>query len=113
MHVSDMTDLVREHLAAGETLIEEDSDSYGDRMLTISTSAAVVHGYTLGDEMYALATLDALEAWRPEDAAERASRSIDAILGYARRNGAPPPDAIDYTARRPQSNLDGATLPRN
>ena len=113
MQVSDIADLIRGHLAPGETLVEEDSDSYGDRMLTISTSAAVAHAYTLGDEMYALATLDALEAWRPDNAGERADGAIDAILGYARRNGAPPPGAIDYTARPPQPDLDRTPPPRN
>lgn len=102
MQVSDIADQIRTHLLDGETLTEEPSDYFGDRMLTITTQAATAHAYII-DDMYALAALDGVEAWRPGD--EAADNAIAAVLDYARRNGkpAPPPnpnevfaDAITY-----------------
>lgn len=93
MQLSDVEPLLRPHLIDGETMREEPSDHYDDRMYTITTSGAAVHAYTLSrTNMYAIATLDVLEAWRPGK--DIAPSMIDAVLDYARRNGQPaaPPD---------------------
>lgn len=112
MKLSDIEDLLRSHLIEGERMTEQPSNSFDDRMYAIITAGAPAYAYTLTEgNLYGIATLDALEAWHPGDA--RADGAIDAILGYARRNGAPPPDAIDYTVRQPQSDLDRATPPRD
>lgn len=93
MQVSDIADQIRHHLLDGELLAEEPSDYFGDRMLTITTQGVPAHAYII-DNMYALATSDAIEAWHPED--QRADQTIDAVLDYARRGGKPtsslPPD---------------------
>lgn len=93
MQVSDVADLVRGHIHEGEAITEEASTLYGDRMLTITTAAAPAHVYVL-DDMYAIATLDVLEVWKPDNPADMIGRTIDIVLDYARRNGkpAPPPD---------------------
>lgn len=114
MKLSDIEDLLRSHLIEGERMTEQPSNYFGDRMYAIITAGAPAYAYTLTEgNLYGIATLDALEAWHPEDTGTRADGAIDAILGHARRNGAPPPDAIDYTARQPQSDLDRAAPPRD
>lgn len=84
MQVSDIADQLRAHLLDSETMTEEPSDYFGDRMLTIATRGVLVRAYIVGD-MYALATSDIIEAWRPGD--RRASQTIDIVLDYARRGG--------------------------
>lgn len=90
MQVSDVADLIRGHLLEGETLTEEPSDAYGDRMLTVATAASIVHVYIL-DDMYGIATLDVFEAWKPGDRGDIIDRTIDIVLDYARRGGKPAP----------------------
>lgn len=90
MQLSDIESLLRSHLIEGEILTEEPSDYYDDRMYTISTAALPVHAYTIqADGLYAIGAAGALEVWRPDDGT--ADRAVDAVLGHARRNGAPPP----------------------
>lgn len=90
MRLSDVEALVRSHLIEGETLTEQPSNYFGDRMYSINTAGAAAYVYTIVTEnLYGIAALDALEVWRPgEDIADRA---IDAVLGHARRNGQPEP----------------------
>lgn len=88
MQVSDVADLVRDHLLEGETLTEEPSDAYGDRMLTVTTAASTVHVYILGD-MYGIATLNVLEVWRADDTDQYVKATIDAVLDCARHNTKP------------------------
>lgn len=97
MQVSDIADQIRSHLLDNETLTEEASDYYGDRMLTITTRAAAAHAYII-DGMYAIAALDGIEVWGPED--KVADKAIAAVLDYARRDGkpAPPPDPDEVFA---------------
>lgn len=97
MQVSDIANQISSHLLDGETLTEEPSDYFGDRMLTVTTQAASAHAYII-DGMYALAALDGIEAWRPGD--KTADTAIAAVLDYARRNGkpAPPPDPNEVFA---------------
>lgn len=97
MQVSDIADQIRAHLLDGETMTEEPSDYYGDRMLTITTTAAVAHVYVI-DDLYGIAAVDALEVWRPGESI--AGRTIDIVLDYARRNGqpAPPPNPNEVFA---------------
>lgn len=93
MQLSDIEDLLRSHLVEGETLVEEPSDYFDDRMYTISTVALPVHAYTIqGEGLYAIGAEGALEVWKPDDGT--ADRAVEAVLGHARRNGAPlpPPD---------------------
>lgn len=104
MQLSDIESLLRSHLIEGEVLTEEPSDYFDDRMYTISTAALPVHAYTIrADGLYAIGAEGALETWKPDDGS--ADRAVDAVLGHARRNGAPPPppdpeevfaDAIAY-----------------
>lgn len=99
MQLSDIETLLRSRLAAGETMYEEPSDYYDDRMYTITTSGAVAHAYTLSDSnLYGIAALDALEVWRPGE--DLAGAAVDAVLDYARRDGqpAPPPDPSEVFA---------------
>ena len=99
MQLSDIDPLLRAHLIDGETMFEEPSDYYDDRMYTITTSGAVAHAYTLSaSNLYGIGTLDALEVWRPGESV--AGAAVDAILDYARRNGqpAPPPDPNEVFA---------------
>lgn len=93
MQISDIKDLLRSHLAAGETMIEEASDYFDDRMYTITTIALPAHAYTIRESgLYAIGTEGALEVWSPQDGT--ADRAVTAVLDYARRNGQPlpPPD---------------------
>lgn len=88
MKLSDIEPLLRSHLINGETMVEELSDYYNDRMYTITTSGATAHAYTLPDSnLYGIATLDVFEVWRPDEST--ASAAIDAVLDYARRDGQP------------------------
>lgn len=104
MQISDIESQLRSHLVDGETMAEEPSDYFDDRMYTITTVALPVHAYTIrASGLYAIGAEGALEVWSPEDGT--ADRAIDAVLGHARRNGAPLPppnpeevfaDAIAY-----------------
>lgn len=94
MQVSDITDQIRPHLLDGETMTEEPSDYFGDKMLTIATRGVPVRAYII-DDKYALAASDSIEVWHPRD--QWAARTIGAVLDYARRGGKPatsfPPDS--------------------
>lgn len=93
MQISDIEGLLRSHLVEGETMVEEASDYFDDRMYTITTVALPAHAYTIRESgLYGIGAEGALEVWYPEDGT--ADRAIDAVLGHARRNGAPlpPPD---------------------
>lgn len=104
MQISDIEGLLRSHLVEGETMIEEPSNYFDDRMYTITTAALPAHAYTIQSEgLYAVGAEGALEVWKPDDGT--ADRAVDAVLSHARRNGAPPPapdpevvfaDAIAY-----------------
>lgn len=99
MQLSDIEDLLRSHLIDGETMSEEPSDDFDDRMYTITTAALPAHAYTIRAEgLYGIGAVGALEVWEPNDGT--ADRAIDAVLGHARRNGAPlpPPDPEDVFA---------------
>lgn len=97
MQVSDITDQIRGHLLDSETMVEEPSDYFGDRMLSITTRGVPVRAYII-DGLYALAASDVIEAWRPGD--QHADQTIDAVLDYARRGGkpAPPPNPNEVFA---------------
>lgn len=93
MLISDIEGLLRSHLADGETMVEEASDYFDDRMYTIATAALPVHAYTIRERgLYAIGAEGALEVWSPQDGT--ADRAVTAVLDYARRNGQPlpPPD---------------------
>ena len=95
MQLSDIESLLRSHLTEGETMVEEPTNHrfYGDHMYTITTAGLPVWVYIIETEgLYALETEGALEVWRP--GVDDADRTIEAVLGHARRNGAPepPPD---------------------
>ena len=95
MQLSDIEALLRSHLVEGETMAEEPANRRvpGDRMYIITTAGLTVWVYALETEgVYALETEGALEVWRP--GVDDADRTIEAVLGHARRNGAPepPPD---------------------
>lgn len=95
MQLSDIEALLRSHLIEDETMIEEPTNrrAFGDRMYIITTAGLAVWVYTIETEgLYALETEGALEVWRP--GVDDADRTIEAVLGHARRNGAPelPPD---------------------
>lgn len=86
MDLSEIEPALRSRLIGGETITEEVSDYYGDRMYTITTSGATAHVYALPDSgLYGIAALDVFEVWRPGETA--APLAINAILDYARRNG--------------------------
>lgn len=93
MQLADIEGLLRSHLIEGEVMTEGPSDYYGDRMYTITTAGLPVHVYTIQDEgVYAIAAVGALEVWQP--GVDDADRTVEAVLGHARRDGAPlpPPD---------------------
>lgn len=99
MQLSDIDSLLHSHLIEGETISEQPSNYFGDRMYAITTTGAPAYAYTIATEdLYAIATLDVLETWRPGE--DIAGRTIDAVLDYARRNGQPlpPPDPEDVFA---------------
>lgn len=95
MQLSDIEDLLRRHLLEGETMVEEPANGrvFGDRMYTIATAGLPVWVYVIEQEgLYAIEAEGALEVWggRVGDP----DRTVEAVLGHARRNGAPepPPD---------------------
>ena len=95
MQLSDIEGLLRSHLIEGETMVEEPTNHrvVGDRMYIITTAGLSVWAYVMeASGVYALETEGALEVWRP--GLDDADRTIEAVLGHARRNGAPepPPD---------------------
>ena len=104
MRLSDVEPLLLSHLIEGETMTEQPSNYFDDRMYVIVTAGAPAYAYTIAaEDLYGIATLDALETWRPGE--DIAGRTIDAVLDYARRNGQPQPprdpedvfaDAIAY-----------------
>ena len=64
MRLSDIEGLLRSHLVEGETMVEEPSDYFDDRMYTISTVALPAHAYTIqADGLYAIGAEGALEPW--------------------------------------------------
>lgn len=90
MQLSDIEPLLRSRLIEGETITEEPSDYYGDRMYVIATAGAAAQAYALPDSnLYGIAALDAFEAWRPGES--DASDAIDAVLDHARHSGQPAP----------------------
>ena len=106
MQLSDIEDLLRSHLIEGETMVEKATNGtvFGDRMYAITTAGLPVLVYAIETEgLYALETEGALEVWGP--GVGDPDRTVEAVLGHARRNGAPPPppdpevvfaDAIAY-----------------
>lgn len=99
MQVSDIADQIQAHLLDNETITEEPSDYFGDRMLSITTEGVPVRAYII-DNMYALATSDVIEVWHPGD--KRADKTIAAILDYARRGGKPAPSSSPDDTRAPR-----------
>ena len=91
MQLSDIEALVRSRLVDGETITEQPSNYFGDRMYSITTAGAPAYVYTItAENLYGIGALDALEVWRPDED-NIARQAIDAVLGHARRNGQPPP----------------------
>lgn len=92
MQLSDVETLLRSHLIEGETMVEEPANHrvFGDRMYVITTAGLTVWVYAIETEsLYAIETEGALEVWQP--GADDAGRTIEAVLGHARRNGTPAP----------------------
>lgn len=90
MKLSDIEDLVRSHLVEGETMTEQPSNYFDDRMYSIITAGATAYVYTItAENLYGMGAGDALAVWRP--GVDSADRVIDAVLGHARRNGQPLP----------------------
>lgn len=86
MRLLDVEPLLRSRLIEGESMTEQPTNYFGDRMYAIATAGAPVYAYTIPSEnLYGIATLDVLETWRPGE--DIAGRTIDAVIGYARRNG--------------------------
>lgn len=106
MQLADIEPLLRSHLIDGETMVEEpvDGRAFGDRMYIITTAGLPVWVYIIEPEsLYAIEAKDALEVWGP--GVGDPDRTVEAVLGHARRNGAPEPppdpevvfaDAISY-----------------
>lgn len=95
MQLSDIEGLLRSHLIEGETMVEEPTNGrvFGDRMYTIATAGLPVQVYAIEAEgLYAIEAEGALEVWGPGVGVP--DRTVEAVLGHARRNGAPepPPD---------------------
>lgn len=95
MQLSDIEDLLRSHLIEGETMVEEPAKGrvFGDSMYTITTAGLPVRAYVIETEgVYAIEAEGALEVWGP--GVGDPDRTVEAVLGHARRNGAPepPPD---------------------
>lgn len=110
MELSDIEDLVRSHLIEGETMTEQPSNYFGDRMYSITTAGAPAYVYAITEgNLYGIGTLDALEAWAPGE--DIAGRMIDAVLGYARRNGQPTltPDSEEVFAGSEDDSKDLAS----
>ena len=92
MQLSDIEGLLRSHLIEGETMVEEPTNHrvFGERMYTITTAGLPVLAYVIEAEgLYALETESALEVWGP--GVGDPDRTVEAVLGHARRNGAPAP----------------------
>lgn len=106
MRLADIEPLLRSHLIEGETMVEEPTNrrAFGDHMYVITTAGLPVWAYVIEAEgLYAIETESALEVWGP--GVGDPDRTVEAVLGHARRNGAPPPppdpevvfaDAITY-----------------
>jgi hypothetical protein len=95
MQLSDIEALLRSHLIEGETIVEEPTNRrvFGDRMYAITTAGLPVRAYVIETEgVYAIEAEGALEVWGP--GIGDPDRTVEAVLGHARRNGAPepPPD---------------------
>lgn len=95
MQLSDIEELLRSHLIEGESMVEEPTNHrvFGDRMYTITTAGLPVWVYVIEAEgVYAIEAEGALEVWGP--GVGDPDRTVAAVLGHARRNGAPepPPD---------------------
>lgn len=95
MQLSDIEGILRSHLIEGEAMVEEPTNHrvVGDHMYIITTAGLPVWAYVMETSgVYALEAEGALEVWRP--GLDDADRTIEAVLGHARRNGAPepPPD---------------------
>lgn len=95
MQLSDVEDLLRSHLVDGETMTEGPTNHkvFGDRMYTITTAGLPVWAYVIeAESLYAIEAEGALEVWGP--GVGDPDRTVEAVLGHARRNGAPepPPD---------------------
>ena len=105
MELSDVEDLVRSRLIEGETLTEQPSNYFDSRMYFIATAGAPAYVYTItANNLYGIGTLDALEVWTPGQ--DIAGRAIDAVLGYARRNGQPAPDSEEVFAGNKDDSED-------
>lgn len=92
MQLADIESLLRSHLVEGETMVEEPTNhrAFGDRMYVITTAGLPVWAYTIKAEgLYAIEARDALEVWGP--GVGDPDQTVEAVLGHARRNGAPPP----------------------
>lgn len=92
MQLADIESLLRSHLVEGETMVEEPTNgrAFGDRMYVITTAGLTVWAYVIEAEgLYAIETEGALEVWGP--GVGDPDRTVEAVLGHARRNGAPPP----------------------
>lgn len=106
MQLSDIEGLLRSHLIEGETMVEEPTNHrvFGDSMYAIATAGLPVWAYIIETEgLYAIEAEGALEVWGP--GVGDPDQTVEAVLGHARRNGAPPPppdpeaafaDAIAY-----------------
>lgn len=106
MQLSDIEGLLHSHLIEGETMVEEPTNGrvFGDRMYAITTAGLPVRAYVIEAEgLYAIEAEGALEVWGPR--VGDPDRTVEAVLGHARRNGAPEPppdpevvfaDAITY-----------------
>lgn len=95
MQLSDIEALLRSHLIEGETMAEEPANGrvFGDRVYAITTAGLPVLAYVIDSEgLYAIEAEGALEVWGPK--VGDPDRTVEAVLGHARRNGAPepPPD---------------------
>lgn len=95
MQLSDIEGLLRSHLAEGETMVEEPTKhrAFGDSMYIVTTAGLPVWVYVIETEgLYAIEAEGALEVWGPK--VGDPDRTVEAVLGHARRNGAPepPPD---------------------
>lgn len=95
MQLSDIEALLRSHLIDGETMVEEPTNrrAFGDRMYIITTAGLPVWVYVIEAEgLYAIEAEGALEVWGA--GVGDPDRTVEAVLGHARRNGAPepPPD---------------------
>lgn len=106
MQLVDIEPLLRSHLIEGEAMVEEPTNgrAFGDRMYIITTAGLPVWVYIIeAESLYAIEAKDALEVWGA--GVGDPDQTVEAVLGHARRNGAPPPppdpevvfaDAISY-----------------